>query len=128
MALEKLGASKGLRRALLARSRRMPPSTGVKLGDAVYFYREGRRKNRRRKGPSLPFRAWNGPAVVIGAEPSAIYVSYEGLSTKCDPAAVRRASSDEALGIGAREQPGIVGEALGDMDREKKRRVTKHSS
>ena len=105
-----------MRRALVARSRRLPPSTNVKLGDVVHFYREGKRKNRRRKGPALIFKAWHGPAVVIGVEPAAIYVSYEGLSTKCDPAAVRRASADEALGISAREQLDIMEKALMDME------------
>eukprot|EP00959_Pyramimonas_sp_CCMP1952_P403094 8445912-Pyramimonas_sp.AAC.1 len=93
----------------------MPPSANVKLGDVVYFYREGKRKNRRKRGPSLIFKALHGPAVVIGVEPAAIYVSYEGLSTKCDPAAVRRASPDEALGISAREQLDIIEKALLDM-------------
>ena len=73
VALEKLDTSKRLRRASLARSRRTPPSANVKLGDAVYSFREGRRKNRRRRGPALLFRARHGPAVVIGAEPSAFY-------------------------------------------------------
>eukprot|EP00959_Pyramimonas_sp_CCMP1952_P161609 3379354-Pyramimonas_sp.AAC.1 len=53
----------------------MPPSTNVKLGDVVYFDREGKRKNRRKMGPSLIFKAWHGLAVVIGVEPAAIYVS-----------------------------------------------------
>ena len=106
-ALERVDSCKRVRRALLARSRATPPSTELKLGDAVFCFRDGRRKNGRK-------RSWHGPAVVIGTEPSAIYVSYEGKSTKCAPEAVRRASPDEALGMSVKEQLEVMEQALLD--------------
>ena len=81
-ALERVDSCKRVRRALLARSRDTPPSAELRLGDAVFFFRDGRRKNGRKRGPAYLIRSWHGPAVVIGTEPSAIYVSYEGKSTK----------------------------------------------
>ena len=82
------------------------------MGDVVFFFRDGRRKNDRERGPSHLIRSWHGPVVVVGTEPSAIYLSYEGKATKCAPEAVRKASPDEALGMSIKEQLEAMEQAL----------------
>ena len=97
MAMLRLHFSRGLRKALLARPRTVPPS--LDPGSIVYFYRNT--KYNAKTHPSkqkLTLKKWHGPALVIAREgDSNYYLSFKGQLCKCAAEHVRPASTMEQI-------------------------------
>ena len=106
LSMVKLHYSKGLRRAALARARRVDVAAEPVPGDLVYFWRKIKVNSRKDKGDpnaavgrrrGVELRRWHGPGLAVAIEGPNVFISYRGTLTKCALEMTRKASSLEHL-------------------------------
>ena len=78
-ALTKLHFSRRLREAELGRTRTLPESLGLQVGDLAYFHRDKMKQTRKdrkhRNAKTMMYRQWHGPAMVCGLEGNVIFLT-----------------------------------------------------
>ena len=99
VAMARLHFSRGLRKALLSRSRNTTITQPLEPGMIVYYFRQS--KYNSRTGPSkkkLSLKRWHGPALLVANEGDTnCYLSHKGQLTKCAREHVRPASTMEQI-------------------------------
>ena len=119
VAMARLHFSRGLKRALLAKSRTTTLTQDLHPGQVVYYFRQSKYNNKtepsRRK---LSLRRWHGPALLVAFDGHAsCFVSHKGQLTKCAMEHVRPASMMEqvASGVWRDAIEDVVEEAIQDI-------------
>ena len=121
ISMVRLHYSKALRRAELARARRVNVEEIPEPGDIVFFWRQSKVNPRKKDAAAattprrrrIELRRWHGPALMVavkarvngGGEPgSSCFLSYRGQITKCALEHVRKGSSLEQISAGDWEE------------------------
>ena len=132
ISMVRLHYSKALRRAELARARRVNVEELPEPGDIVFFWRQTKMNPRKKDAAAattprrrrVELRRWHGPALMVamearangGGEPGGCcFLSYRGQITKCAVEHVRKGSSLEQIASGDWEE--AIKEVIEDAER-----------
>ena len=99
VAMARLHFSRGLRKALLSRSRNTTVTQPLEPGSIVYYFRQTKYNNKTSGSKKkLSLRRWHGPALLVANEGTTnCFLSHKGQLTKCAREHVRLASTMEQI-------------------------------
>eukprot|EP00435_Cladocopium_sp_Y103_P052715 s994_g16.t1 len=99
VAMARLHFSRGLRKALLSRSRNTTVTQPLEPGSIVYYFRQTKYNNKASQSKEkLSLRRWHGPALLVANEGTTnCFLSHKGQLTKCAREHVRLASTMEEI-------------------------------